>query len=165
MNNGTHHEIKAGDTVGVKDAVTLVKTSEDKNVAGNDDNSVDISDNLSLLRESVFDALKKESQELRRDFITTFGLFAALLTFTVIQVEAFIKATRMAQIVGLASFSLASFLTLVLCLQYMFKKDEETKSTQQTVVVGAIILAFLFFAFESFWYSTHVGRHGGKLWP
>lgn len=103
--------------------------------------------------------LQKESKELRKDFITIFGLFAAFLTFTVLQIQALIQTTRMAYIMGASSFFVASSLTFIFALSHLFKEKNNWRDFIRPIFV--VILLIFFFSFECFWFATH----NNTLWP
>ncbi|CAN5412791.1 hypothetical protein BH09PAT4_BH09PAT4_01940 [soil metagenome] len=113
-------------------------------------------------KDYVDETLKEHSQELRKDFIAIFGIFAAFLTFTVVQIGVLIQKTTMSLTMGAASFFLASSLTFVLALQYLVsgRKISPGEAARLTILLLLIITVF-FFSFECFWYATH----HKSLWP
>lgn len=101
----------------------------------------------------VREELQKEGNELRKDLLVIFGLFAGLLTFTVTQVQTLLEAKRTASAVGASSFLLGAFLTLVLCQHHIQKDKTNWKEFLRPTFI-AILLLF-FFSFECFWYTSH----------
>jgi len=104
----------------------------------------------------VDDALKDASQELRKDFMAIFGIFAAFLTLTVVQIGVLVQKTTMSLTMGAMSFFLGSSLTFILALQYLVgTKKLEKRDIIRLVLLSAIIAAIFFFSFQCFWYATH----------
>ena len=109
-------------------------------------------------RQIVQEELQREAKDLRKDFISIFGLFAAFLTFTVLQIQALIQTKRLALIIGAMAFFVASSLTFVLSLYNMIHEQNSWKEFMRPIFI--IILIIFFFSFQCFWYATH----GNKLW-
>ncbi len=106
----------------------------------------------------VSQELQREGQELRKDFLTIFALFAAFLTFLVTQVQTFVQPRRMAIIMGAMSFFAATSLTFVLALHNLIKDRSGLIEFLRPVFI--VILTMFFFSFECFWFATH----HNKLW-
>lgn len=100
--------------------------------------------------------LAQEAKELRKDFIAIFGLFAAFLTFTVLQIQALVQSKKMSLILGAAAFFVASSLTFVLSLHNMIHEKNSWKEFFRPIFF--LILIIFYFSFECFWYATHNGE-------
>lgn len=137
---------------------TVSASSQTASLTGANTPQMTVDDVVDIATKIVDKALKEEAKDLRKDFIAIFGLFAAFITFTVVQIEVFIKATRMSMLMGIASFTFAAFMLLVFCLQGIAKGGLKWRDILSPVVV--LITVFMFFSFQCFWWATH----GNRLW-
>jgi hypothetical protein len=106
-------------------------------------------------REIVQQELQREAKDLRKDFISIFGLFAAFLTFTVLQIQALIQSTKISLIIGACALFVGTSLTFILSLHNMIHEKNSWKEFSRPIFI--IILVIFFFAFQCFWYATHKG--------
>lgn len=108
-------------------------------------------DTRAIARAIAQQELKKESKELRKEFITIFGLFAAFITFTVLQIQAFIQAEKMSLIMGAASFFAAISLTFVITLNDLINDRTAWKDILKPTYV--LVLIIYVFSGLCFWYA------------
>jgi hypothetical protein len=113
-----------------------------------------------IAREIAKEEMAKEAKEIRKDFMTIFGLFAGFLTFTVLQIQSLIQQTRMAYIMGASSFFVATTLTFVLGLHSILKEKEPWKNLIRPTGMFILVILIYFFSFQCFWYATQ-----GNIWP
>lgn len=76
------------------------------------------------LKSSVSDIkldLNKESQEIKKDFLTIFGLFASFVTFLSIEVQVFKNKDNVLELIGITSVSLAFVMFFALVINDIAK--------------------------------------------
>lgn len=65
--------------------------------------------------------LNKESQEIKKDFLTIFGLFASFVTFLSIEVQVFKNKDNILELIGITSVSLAFVMFFALVINDISK--------------------------------------------
>lgn len=80
------------------------------------------------LKTSVSDMkieLTKESQEIKKDFLTIFGLFASFVTFLSIEVQVFKNKDNVMELIGITSVSLAFVMFFALVINDISKDKSQ----------------------------------------
>lgn len=69
--------------------------------------------------------LNKESQEIKKDFLTIFGLFASFVTFLSIEVQVFKNKDNILELIGITSVSLAFVMFFALVINDISKDKSD----------------------------------------
>lgn len=93
--------------------------------------------------------LNKESQEIKKDFLTIFGLFASFVTFLSIEVQVFKNKDNVLELIGITSVSLAFVMFFALVINDISKDksswDDFKKPTYLINMAFAIVgMLFLY---------------------
>jgi len=105
----------------------------------------------------------EEAKHVKEEFIGIFGLFAAILIFSSVEVRVFSTTTRFSLILGISSFFISSLMLFVLTLHNIIhgKRVRDYKSM-------AFILSILVFIFsmQCFYWATHYNAavHHSYIW-
>jgi hypothetical protein len=97
--------------------------------------------------------LSKAVDDAKKDFITIFGLFAALLIFLSIEVQVFQQVKKFSYVMGVSFFLLAAILMFVLAIHSLF--NDERKYGRYWPVFSLIILFFVASAACFLWGIEH----------
>jgi multisubunit Na+/H+ antiporter MnhG subunit len=97
--------------------------------------------------------------DIRKDFILIFGLFASLLAFLAIEVQVFNHIKTFSDVMGVNAFLLASFILFAFMMGKIFKASE--RFVWSDLVILLIVLLLLYASTECFLYGTH--NH--LIWP
>ena len=73
------------------------------------------------------DEVKKEGQEIKKDFLTIFGLFASFVTFLSIEVQVFKNKDNVFELIGITSISLSFVMFFALVINDIAKDKSEWK--------------------------------------
>lgn len=71
--------------------------------------------------------IKKEGQEIKKDFLTIFGLFASFVTFLSIEVQVFKNKDNVLELIGISSISLSFVMFFALVINDIAKDKSEWK--------------------------------------
>ncbi|MEG0851132.1 MAG: hypothetical protein RSF34_19695 [Flavobacterium sp.] len=85
----------------------------------------------------------KEGQEIKRDFLTIFGLFASFVTFLSIEVQVFKNRDNILELIGITSISLSFVMFFALVINDISKDKSEWKDFFKPTYVMNIIFAIL----------------------
>lgn len=85
--------------------------------------------------------LKVESQEVKKDFLVIFGLFASFVTFISINVQVFKNNNNALELIGICSLSLSFIVFFALIINGIVKHELEWKDLKKPVYI--INLLFL----------------------
>ena len=85
--------------------------------------------------------LKIEVQDIKKDFLIIFGLFASFVTFISINVQAFRNSVNLVEIVGVISISLSFIIFFALIINTVVKKELEWADLKKPIYI--INLTFL----------------------
>jgi hypothetical protein len=91
--------------------------------------------------------------EAKKDFITIFGVFAALLIFLSIEIQVFQQAKRFSYIMGVSFFLLSAILMFALAIHSMFNSDK--RYGYYLLLLGLIVMLFLASAACFLWGVEH----------
>lgn len=106
------------------------------------------------LEKAITDATKQfknETEEAKKQYIGIFGIFAAIITFLIIEVNAFNKIETFSKLAGFSILLLALVLLMVAAIEKIISTQSKKliKSELFLVAIGLIIISFLFF-----WYAV-----------
>ena len=73
------------------------------------------------------DEVKQEGQEIKKDFLTIFGLFASFVTFLSIEVQVFKNKDNVLELIGITSISLSFVMFFALVINDIAKDKSEWK--------------------------------------
>ena len=99
-----------------------------------------------------------DSNDLRKDFILIFGLFASLLAFIAVEVQVFNHITSFSDVMGVSAFLLGAFLLFALMVSKVFK---ESSYGLNDIIIFVVVILLFYGATECFLYSTH----NNLIWP
>lgn len=71
--------------------------------------------------------IKKEGQEIKKDFLTIFGLFASFVTFLSIEVQVFKNKDNVLELIGISSITLSFVMFFALVINDIAKDKSEWK--------------------------------------
>lgn len=98
-----------------------------------------------------YESIRKEFQDLKKDFITVFGIFASFVTFLSVEIQIFKIVTDFWLLLGLSSFLLASILLFSFSINALVKGGAEWKEFNKPIpvivalfIIGAIICFALY---------------------
>jgi hypothetical protein len=74
-----------------------------------------------------YEDMRKDFQDLKKDFITVFGIFASFVTFLSIEIQIFKTVTDFWLLLGLSSFLLASIMIFSFSINNLVKGKMEWK--------------------------------------
>jgi hypothetical protein len=95
------------------------------------------------------DNIKKEGQEIKKDFLTIFGLFASFVTFLSIEVQIFKNRDNICELIGISSISLSFVMFFALVINDISKdKSEWSDFYKPTYVLN---IAFFLMGIISLW--------------
>ncbi len=116
-----------------------------------------------LDQDLVNELLAKVSRldNVKEEFLGIFGLFAALLIFTSVEVKVFQDVTRFSLIVGISSFFVATLMLFVLTLNNVIHRRAWSDFWSAASVLSVI---FLVISGEAFWWATHFGHILLLIW-
>lgn len=97
--------------------------------------------------------VRKAVDEAKKDFITIFGLFAALLIFLSVVVQVFQEAKRFSYVMGVSLFMLSAMLAFALAIHSLF--NSEIRWTRYWPVLVLVILFFVASAACFLWGIEH----------
>lgn len=81
------------------------------------------------------DEVKKEGQEIKKDFLTIFGLFASFVTFLSIEVQVFKNKDNVFELIGITSISLSFVMFFALVINDIAKDKSEWKDFQKPTYI------------------------------
>lgn len=95
------------------------------------------------------DEIKKEGQEVKKDFLTIFGLFASFVTFLSIQVQVFKNNSNVFELLGITSISISLVVFFALVINDVSKDKSHWKDFNKPTYVLCMLFATLgiFFLF------------------
>jgi mannose/fructose/N-acetylgalactosamine-specific phosphotransferase system component IIB len=85
----------------------------------------------------------KEGQEIKRDFLTIFGLFASFVTFLSIEVQVFKNRDNILELIGITSISLSFVMFFALVINDISKDKSEWRDFLKPTYVMNITFAIL----------------------
>lgn len=109
-----------------------------------------------IAKEYMSSALEQVVRDLKKDFITIFGLFAALIAFLVVEVQIFSNTSRFSLVVGISAFLLAALLAFTLSLRSIF--TDTLKEGWKVYLHPLVVLIGVFLAISGlsfWWYVSH----------
>lgn len=92
---------------------------------------------------SIKSDVVKEGQEIKRDFLTIFGLFASFVTFLSIEVQVFKNRDNILELIGITSISLSFVMFFALVINDISKDKSEWKDFKKPTYVINIVFAIL----------------------
>jgi hypothetical protein len=98
------------------------------------------------LKSSVSDIksdLNKESQEIKKDFLTIFGLFASFATFLSIEVQVFKNKDNILELIGITSISLAFVMFFALVINDISKDKSSWSDFKKPTYIINIAFAII----------------------
>lgn len=119
------------------------------NISTNDSDST----TPTITKDWVEQEIRDATSDVRKDFMTVFGVFAALVTLAVIQVQIFAQPTRISIKIGTSSFFLASSLAFVTALHHILQGEDEWKGVIRPVFATIVLL--ILFSIGCFYYAIH----------
>jgi hypothetical protein len=114
------------------------------------------------------DDIKKDSQEIKKDFLTIFGLFASFVTFLSIEVQVFKNRDNVFELIGITSISLSFVIFFALVINDIAKDKSELKDfLKPTYIINIFFLIigviFLYIGGISSIYRIDTVEHKIKL--
>jgi hypothetical protein len=106
---------------------------------------IDLEEAVDGLKKEV----KKEGQEVKKDFLTFFGLFASFVTFLSIEVQVFKNKQTVFELLGITSISLSFIMFFALVINDIAKDKSEWKDFCKPTYVLNIIFAVIGIIFLS----------------
>ncbi len=96
--------------------------------------------------------MQNDNNELKKDYLLIFGIFASILTFLGIEISVFQKINSFSKIAGLSMLILASFMLFLFSIQNIIKSETGWKSFLGNftfwLILGFIVLAGIFFYYS-----------------
>lgn len=93
--------------------------------------------------QTLKDEVKKEGQEIKKDFLTIFGLFASFVTFLSIEVQVFKNKDNVLELIGITSISLSFVMFFALVINDIAKDKSEWKDFRKPTYVMNSIFAIV----------------------
>ena len=97
------------------------------------------------------EAALKEAKDLKKDILTSFGIFAALLIFASLEVQILARVHRFSLLVGMSSFFAASMLLFAMGLHNVAIGRNEWSDFRKPIF--GLIFFFMLFSFFCFGYA------------
>jgi hypothetical protein len=126
--------------VTVSDSVSVTETAQTV-----------VSDQQVTIPKETFDSLmqlKQDVQDVKKDFITVFGIFASFVTFLSVEIQVFKTVTNFWLLLGLSAFLLASVLLFAFMILNMAKEKLDwsvLKTPVPVLILLFLIISFFFF--------------------
>lgn len=102
-----------------------------------------LNDELETSVNSIKSDVVKEGQEIKRDFLTIFGLFASFVTFLSIEVQVFKNRDNIFELLGITSISLSFVMFFALVINDISKDKSEWKDFKKPTYIINIGFAVL----------------------
>jgi hypothetical protein len=102
-----------------------------------------LNDELETSVNSIKSDFVKEGQEIKRDFLTIFGLFASFVTFLSIEVQVFKNRDNILELLGITSISLSFVMFFALVINDISKDKSEWKNFKKPTYIINIGFAVL----------------------
>lgn len=87
--------------------------------------------------------LTKETQEIKKDFLTIFGLFASFVTFLSIEVQVFKNKDNVLELIGITSISLSFVMFFALVINDISKDKNEWSDFKKPSYILNILFAVI----------------------
>lgn len=87
--------------------------------------------------------LTKETQEIKKDFLTIFGLFASFVTFLSIEVQVFKNKDNVLELIGITSISLSFVMFFALVINDISKDKNEWSDFKKPTYILNILFAVI----------------------
>ncbi len=103
--------------------------------------------------------VKMEGQEVKKDFLTFFGLFASFVTFLSIEVQVFKNKESVFELLGITSISLSFIMFFALVINDIAKDKSEWKDFCKPTYILNIVFAgigIFFLSFGEFKYKNRI---------
>ncbi len=117
-----------------------------------------------LLKKELNDAtinlnenIKKEGQDVKKDFIIIFGLFASFVTFLSIEVQIFKNKEIVSELIGISSMTLAFILFFAIVINDITRENNTWKDFFKPIQI--FMLVFLLIGL----YFLNIGREENSL--
>ena len=101
--------------------------------------------NLQQSVDSVKNELRRDLGEAKKEYIAIFGIFAAIITFIGIEVQAFNKLTSFGRLIGFSALLVSMLTFLIFCIERI--TSNKPPSIYRDPIFWVAILAFLFAIF------------------
>ena len=96
---------------------------------------------LQASTKTLKEEVKKESQEVKKDFLTFFGLFASFVTFLSIEVQVFKNKDNIFELIGICSISLSFVMFFALVINDISKdKSEWADFCKPTYIINLLFV-------------------------
>jgi hypothetical protein len=92
---------------------------------------------------SLKDDLKNEGQEIKKDFLTIFGLFASFVTFLSLEVQVFKNKDNVLELVGITCISLSFVMFFALVINDIAKDKSEWKDFRKPTYIMNSVFAII----------------------
>lgn len=92
---------------------------------------------------AILDNAMKEARDLKKDILTSFGIFAALLIFASLEVQVLANVKRFSLMIGMSSFFASTMLLFVLSLHNVTTNHNNWKDYKKPVF-GLLLILFAF---------------------
>lgn len=93
--------------------------------------------------QNIKDEVKNEGQEIKKDFLVIFGLFASFVTFLSIEVQVFKNRDNIFELVGISSISLSFVIYFALVINDIAKEKNEWKDFAKPTYIINLFFAVL----------------------
>lgn len=118
---------------------------------------IDVVDKETLTRTvaSAKNEIRSELNDTKKQYIEIFGIFAAIITFLGIEVQAFNKISTFSKLAGFTSFLISNVLYLIYSIGILSSSEKKGSFTQdynnKILIIGTIFFAL---SLTFFWYSV-----------
>jgi hypothetical protein len=93
--------------------------------------------------QALKDEVKTEGQEIKKDFLTIFGLFASFVTFLSIEVQLFKNKDNVLELVGISSISLSFVIFFALVINDIVKDKSGWKDFLKPIYIFNMFFAVI----------------------
>ncbi len=102
------------------------------------------------IKDLLQEDLKNEVQDIKKDFLIIFGLFASFVTFISINVQVFKNSTNPFEIIGVISISLSFIIFFALVINSVVKNQVEWSDLKQPIYIINLLFLIIGVVFISY---------------
>jgi hypothetical protein len=127
----------------------VVMSGSSREYESKSSNKPKLSENISKAL-TQYDDMSKELSNIRRDFITVFGVFASFVTFLSVEIQIFKTINSFWLLIGLSSFLMSGILSFSFALSSFGKGKNEWKELNSpfTLLIFVFVIIAIFGFFE-----------------
>ena len=101
--------------------------------------------------------IKKEGQDVKKDFIIIFGLFASFVTFLSIEVQIFKNKENVSELIGISSMTLAFILFFAIVINDITRENNNWKVFFKPIQIFILVFLLIGLCF------LNIGREENRL--